>query len=140
MNEKLDQIRDALIHDFNEGNDNLYEKLRKYNVNDEQIVDIILEKNKQRSDLMNLKSLNLDLINVIKDQSLRIDKLNETVNQNKKFKFKSVIGIISLTFMSLSSLLGLVLLYKFEPIATNAIFTFIINVLEEISKIFSRKS
>lgn len=140
MNEKLDQIRDALIHDFNEGNDNLYEKLRKYNVSDEQIVDIILEKNKQRSDLMNLKSLNLDLINVIKDQSLRIDKLNETVNQNKKFKFKSVIGIISLTFMSLSSLLGLVLLYKFEPIATNAIFTFIINVLEEISKIFSRKS
>lgn len=139
MDDKLDRIRDSLIHDFNEGNDNLYKKLRKYNVDEEYLVDIILEKNKQRSDLMNLKSLNLDLINVIQDQNRQIEKLSVKLDQTKKFSLKSIGGILLLLVLSFLSFIGLVVIYSIEPRATEIIFKFILDALEKVSNIFSRK-
>lgn len=139
MDDKLDRIRDSLIHDFNEGNDNLYQKLRKYNVDEEYLVDIILEKNKQRSDLMNLKSLNLDLINVIQDQNRQIERLSTRLDQTKKFSLKSIGGILLLLVLSFLSFIGLVVIYSIEPRATEMIFKFILDLLEKVSNIFSRK-
>lgn len=137
MDDKLEKIRDSLIHDFNEGNDNLYQKLRKYDVDEEYLVDIILEKNKQRSDLMNLKTLNLDLINVIQEQNRQISNLSQKVEQTKKFSFKSVGGLILLTIMCLLSFSVLVTLYVIEPHATTMIFKFLLDILEQISKTFN---
>lgn len=139
MDDKLDKIRDSLIHDFNEGNDNLYKKLRKYNVDEEYLVDIILEKNKQRSDLMNLKSLNLDLINVIQDQNKQIEKLSTRLDETKHFSLKSIGGILLLLVLSFLSFIGLVVIYSIEPRATEMIFKFILEFLEKFSSIFNKK-
>lgn len=139
MDDKLDKIRDSLIHDFNEGNDNLYKKLRKYNVDEEYLVDIILEKNKQRSDLMNLKSLNLDLINVIQDQNKQIEKLSTRLDETKRFSLKSIGGILLLLVLSFLSFIGLVVIYSIEPRATEMIFKFILEFLEKFSSIFNKK-
>lgn len=139
MDDKLDKIRDSLIHDFNEGNDNLYKKLRKYNVDEEYLVDIILEKNKQRSDLMNLKSLNLDLINVIQDQNKQIEKLSTRLDETKRFSLKSIGGILLLLVLSFLSFIGLVVIYSIEPRATEMIFKFILDFLEKFSSIFNKK-
>ena len=139
MDDKLDKIRDSLIHDFNEGNDNLYKKLRKYNVDEEYLVDIILEKNKQRSDLMNLKSLNLDLINVIQDQNKQIEKLSSRLDETKRFSLKSIGGILLLLVLSFLSFIGLVVIYSIEPRATEMIFKFILDFLEKFSSIFNKK-
>lgn len=137
--EKIKKLKEDAISNFNTGDSTFYLKLQELGLDDKLIHSLVVEKNEQKTAILDLKKTNLELIQLIEEQDKLITKFENKYNNSKNLSITGPNSWLIVLVIIVAFVLSLIISYSIVPEATIYVLSFIINLMEKLSNLINSK-